>query len=74
VNWAREVEREEKRTGEETCADRSAPLDSEREREGAWERELPLTDGVCLSGGARPGWAEMGWFRLLSPFLFLWIF
>jgi hypothetical protein len=46
----------------ETGADRSAPLGSEREREGAREGELPLTGGVRLSGGAgaRPGWAELG--------------
>jgi hypothetical protein len=76
ANRAHETEREEARAGGETGADRSAPLDSEREREGARERELPLTGGVRLSGGAgaRPGWAELGWFGLLSPFLFLWIF
>jgi hypothetical protein len=69
-------QREEKRADEETGADRSAPLGSDREREGARERELPLTGEVRLSGGtgARPGWAELGWFGLLSPFLFLWIF
>jgi hypothetical protein len=51
-------ERESKRA-KETGADRSAPLGSEREREGAHEGELPLTGGVCPSGGAgaRPGWA-----------------
>jgi hypothetical protein len=34
----------------------------DREREGAHERELPLTGGVRLSGGAgaRPGWADLG--------------
>jgi hypothetical protein len=62
-----------------TGADRLAPLGSEREREDARERELPLIGGVRLSGGAgaRPGWA--GWaafcfsFSLdfLIPFLFL---
>jgi hypothetical protein len=36
----------------ETGADKSAPLGSEREREGAREGELPLTGGVRLSGGA----------------------
>jgi hypothetical protein len=48
---------------QKTGPDRSAPLGSEQEREGARERgELPLTDGVRLSGGAgaRPGWAELG--------------
>jgi hypothetical protein len=40
-------------------ADRSAPLGSEREREGAREGKLPLIGGVHLSrgAGARPGWA-----------------
>jgi hypothetical protein len=33
VNRAHEVEREEKRAGEETGADRSAPVGRERERE-----------------------------------------
>jgi hypothetical protein len=48
--------------GEETGADRSAPLGSERERESAHERGLPLTGGVRLSGGAgaRPGWSKLG--------------
>jgi hypothetical protein len=57
-------------------ADRLALAGREREREHAGERELSLAGGVRLSGGAgaRPGWAEMGWFGLLSPFLFLWIF
>jgi hypothetical protein len=43
----------------ETSVDRSAPLGSEREREGAREGELSLTGGVRLSGGvgAQPGWA-----------------
>jgi hypothetical protein len=42
-----------------TGADRSAPLGSEQEREGAREGELPLTGGVRLPGGAgaRPSWA-----------------
>jgi hypothetical protein len=44
-------QREERRAGEETGADRSAPLGSEREREGVRERELPLTGGVRLLGG-----------------------
>jgi hypothetical protein len=68
-----------------TGADRSAPLDSEREREGAREGELPLIGGVRMLGGASerarrlagPSWA--GWaafpfsFSLdfLIPFLFL---
>jgi hypothetical protein len=43
----------------ETGADKSAPLGSEQEREGAREGELPLISGVRLSGGAgmQPGWA-----------------
>jgi hypothetical protein len=55
-------EREGKRAGEETGANRSAPLGSEREREGAREKELQLRGGVRLSGGvgARPSWAELG--------------
>jgi hypothetical protein len=42
-----------------TGTDRLAPLGSEREKEGARERELPLTGGVRLLGGAgaQPGWA-----------------
>jgi hypothetical protein len=60
----------------ETSADRLAPLGSERER--ARERELPLTGGVRLSGGAGArarGLAGLsGSVGLLSPFLFLWIF
>jgi hypothetical protein len=71
ANRARESEREEKREGEGTGTDRSAPLGSERER-GAWERELPLTGGVHLSGGAGtrarglagPSWAGLGCFLL----------
>ena len=61
VNQTRETERGSERV-KETGADRSAPLGSEREREGAHERELPLTGGVRLSGGAgaRPGWADLG--------------
>jgi hypothetical protein len=35
-----------------TGADRSAPLGSEREREDERERQLLLTGGVLLSGGA----------------------
>jgi hypothetical protein len=78
-------QREKGRAGEEIGVDRSAPLGSERERESARERRLPLTGGVRLSGGAGtrarglagPSWA--GWvaftfsFSLdfLIPFLFL---
>jgi hypothetical protein len=54
----RDRERESVRV-KETGVDRSTPLGSERDREGAREGELPLTGGVCLLGGAgaRPGWA-----------------
>jgi hypothetical protein len=54
----RDRERESERA-KETGADRSAPLGSEREREGVHEGEQPLTGGVRPSGGAgaRPGWA-----------------
>jgi hypothetical protein len=58
---------------ERTGTDKSAPLGSEREREGARGRELSLT-GRVGGVGVRPGWAELGWFGLLSLFLFLWIF
>jgi hypothetical protein len=75
------------RAGEEIGADSLAPLGSEREREGARERKLPLTCGSHLSGGAgaRPGWAELGrWaalpfsfsldFPIAFPFLFSRVF
>jgi hypothetical protein len=85
ANWAHEAETEEKRTSEETGADRSAPLGSERERKGARERGLPLTGGVRLSGGAGAwarglagpswvGWAAFPFYfslDFLIPFLFL---
>jgi hypothetical protein len=72
ANRAREAEREEKRAGEETGADRLAPLGSERQREAARERELPLTGGARLSGGAgaQPGWAELGRLGCFSFFFF----
>jgi hypothetical protein len=69
---AHSAEREERDMRvKETCADRLAPLGSEREREGARKGELPLTDGVHMSGGAgaRPGWADLS--RLgCFPFFF----
>jgi hypothetical protein len=85
ANEAREAKREKGHTGEETGADRSAPLGSERERESTQERGLPLTGGVRLSGdaGARarglagPSWAGLAAFvfsfslDFLIPFLFL---
>jgi hypothetical protein len=45
-----------------TGTDRSAPLGTERGREGAREGELPLIGGVRLSDGAGawPGWADLG--------------
>jgi hypothetical protein len=66
VNRARETERgRESERAKETGTDRSAPLGSEREREGAHEGELPPARGLAgLSGPV----------GLLSPFLFLWIF
>jgi hypothetical protein len=74
---ARETERESARV-KETCADRSAPLGSERGWEGAREGELPLTGGVRLSdsAGARArGLAGLsGSAGLLSLFIFLCIF
>jgi hypothetical protein len=73
----RDRERESARA-KETGADRSAPLGSEREREGTREGELPLTGRVRLSGGAGArahGLARLsGPTGLLSLFLFLWIF
>jgi hypothetical protein len=70
----RDRERDSERA-KETSADRSAPLGSEREREGAHEGEPPLTGGVRLSGGAGArarGLAGLsGPAGLLSPFLFL---
>jgi hypothetical protein len=69
---ARGIEKEEGRAGEATGADWLAPLGSEREGgKGARDR-LPLTGGACLSGaaGARPGWAELGWFWPEWLFLF----
>jgi hypothetical protein len=55
---ARQRERGSARA-KETGVDRSAPLGSEREREGAREGELPLTGRVHLSddAGAWPGCA-----------------
>jgi hypothetical protein len=60
-----------------TGADRLAPAGRERERESARERGTAAdSPPVRRRGrvGARPGWAELDWFGLLSPFLFLWIF
>jgi hypothetical protein len=65
-----------------TGADRSAPLGSEREREGAREEELPLTGGAGARARGREAWlgrAGLVWaafpfsFSLdfLIPFLFL---
>jgi hypothetical protein len=73
---AHDVEREERGARvKETGADRSAPLGSEREREGASEGELPLTGRVRLSGGAGARARGLaGPAGLLSLFLFLWIF
>jgi hypothetical protein len=87
ANRAREAEREEKRAGEETGADRSPPVGRERERgggehageRGAADRWIPPVRQRGRAG-ARPGWAELaGWaafpfsFSLdfLIPFLFI---
>jgi hypothetical protein len=55
-----------------TGADRSAPLGSEREREGTCEGELLLIGGVRLSDGtgARPGWADLGRLGCFTLFFF----
>jgi hypothetical protein len=45
------VRERERERAKETGVDRSAPLGSEREREGAREGKLPLTGRVRLSGG-----------------------
>jgi hypothetical protein len=78
----RQIERRG-RASEETGANRSAPLGSEREREGTREEELTLTCVVLLSGGAQarglagPSWAGCASFPFpfsldfLIPFLFL---
>ena len=75
----RDRERERESAGvKETSADRLAPAVSEREREGTREGELPLTGGVCMSGGA--GARVRGLAGLSGPtgplplFLFLWTF
>jgi hypothetical protein len=72
----RDTQRESERA-KETGTDMSAPLVSEREKEGAHEGEPPLTGEVRLSGGAGTrarGLAGLsGLAGLLSPFLFLWI-
>jgi hypothetical protein len=49
---AREAGREEGRMGEETGADNSAPLGSERERGKRARDSLPLTGGARLSRAA----------------------
>jgi hypothetical protein len=80
----RERERESERA-KETSADKLVPLGSERERVSAREGELPLTGGVCLSGGAGArahdlaGLSGLPWAGLafpislefLMPFLFI---
>jgi hypothetical protein len=85
ANRAREIERErESERAKETSADKLVPLGSERERVSAREGELPLTGGVCLSGGAGArahdlaGLSGLPWAGLafpislfLMPFLFI---
>jgi hypothetical protein len=62
-----------------TGAYRLAPAGRERDKEHARERGTTADRrGPPVRrrrrAGVRPGWAELGWFGLLSPFLFLWIF
>jgi hypothetical protein len=69
-------DREREHTGKGNWHRQIGPT-GQRARERVRGRgELPLTGGIRLSGGAgaRLGWDELGWFGLLSPFLFLWIF
>jgi hypothetical protein len=76
---ARETERERERERErakETGADRSAPLGSEQERDGAREGELPLTGGVATRARGLVGlvWAAFSFsfsLNFLIPFPFL---
>jgi hypothetical protein len=71
-NRAHETEREEKRVGEETGADRSAPLGSEREREGC--QATRARGRAAWLGRAGLVWAAFPFsFSLdfLIPFLFL---
>jgi hypothetical protein len=68
------IQRERERAGKKTGADRSVPLGSERERDGAREGELPLTGGVRLSEAwahGRAAWlGRAGPARLLGCFPF----
>jgi hypothetical protein len=61
---------------EATDADSVAPLGRQREGVSALGRELPLTRGAHLSGGAgaQAGWAELGRLGCFGFFLFPWIF
>jgi hypothetical protein len=78
AKWDSKAEREEGRTCEETSADSLAPLGSERERERERRvqgRELPLTGGSHLSGGAGARARGLaGPAGLLCIFLFPWNF
>jgi hypothetical protein len=59
-------DRERECAGKKTGADRLAPLGSERWREGARE------GGPPVRRRGRAAWlGRLGWFGLLSPFLFL---
>jgi hypothetical protein len=75
VNRAHEAERESERA-KETGADRSAPLGSEREREGTHEGE-PACQAARARGLAGLSWASWAAFSFsfsldfLIPFLFL---
>jgi hypothetical protein len=53
---AHEIEREEGRVGEETGADRSNPLGSEREREGERERTAADRRGPPVRWRGRAAW------------------
>jgi hypothetical protein len=55
-----------------TLIGRPQRAESEREREGARERELSLTGGFHLSGGAgaRPNWVVLGWWAAFPFFSF----
>jgi hypothetical protein len=68
----RDRERESTRV-KKTGADRLAPAGKERDRERARERGTAADRRVPpVMQRGRAAW--LGWFGLVSPFLFLWIF
>jgi hypothetical protein len=83
ATWAREAEREDKHAGEETGANKSAPMGRERESERASGREScrSQVDPTCQAAWARglagPSWASWAAFpfsfslNFLIPFLFI---